>query len=197
MVTFAEGEFVHPGPWSEQALAAVGRMPRRLHDAAASLKPPPGAAWKPRFLREVGGPERVWSHGDVAPWNVVTRGGMPHCSVDGEFVGPADPLAELARVCWLFPQPHEDGVADRQGLPPAAVRARQVRLLCDAYGLPAEPRRSLLQRIVEVAVREAAQEAIDVRVTPGRVGPTWGLAWRARAAAWMLRQRDVIAGALQ
>ncbi len=34
MLSYIEGEFVHPGPWSDEAIAEVGRMLRRLHDAS-------------------------------------------------------------------------------------------------------------------------------------------------------------------
>lgn len=193
---YIEGEFVHPGPWSDEALIEVGRLLRTLHDAAASYTPPAGALWQPWFLRSLGDSRRVISHGDVAPWNTVTRGGTPVALIDWEFAGPVDPLTELARVCWLFPQLHDDDVAERNGLPPLAVRARQLRLLADAYGLGAAERRLLLDRIVEVAVCETAEEAIEARVNPDSVGPLWGLAWRARAAAWMLRNRSVLERAL-
>ncbi|CAG7648612.1 hypothetical protein PAESOLCIP111_05642 [Paenibacillus solanacearum] len=196
MLGYVEGEFVHPGPWSDEALAEVGRMLRRLHDAAASHAPDGDAAWQPWFLRGVGGPHRIVSHGDIAPWNMVTQGGMPIALIDWEFAGPVDPMAELARVCWLFPQLHDDDVAAKVGLPPADVRARQLRLLVDAYGLPAKERRQLLDLIIEVAVREAAEEAIEARITSDSIGPQWGMAWRIRAAGWMLRHRSLLEQAL-
>ena len=61
-------------------------------------------------------------------------------AVDGhrqvrEYAGPIDPLIELARVCWLFPQLHDDDVAEMVRLPPLEIRVRQLRLLVDAYGL--------------------------------------------------------------
>ncbi|WP_245954348.1 phosphotransferase [Paenibacillus flagellatus] len=196
-VYYVEGEFVHPGPWSDEALIAVGSLLRRLHDASASFVPAPDAVWKPWFLRELGGPNRVIGHGDAAPWNTVTRNGMPVALIDWEYAGPVDPIVELARVCWLFPQLHDDDVAERVGLPPLSVRARQLRLLVDAYGASAEQRGALFERIVEVVVRETAEEAIDRQVAPDSVGPLWGFAWRARSAAWMLRNRAVLERALR
>ncbi|MBD2870306.1 phosphotransferase [Paenibacillus arenilitoris] len=193
---FMEGEFVHPGPWSDDAIVEVGRMVRRLHDAAATFEPAPDAAWKPWFLRGVGGPAVVFGHGDIAPWNMVTEGGMPIALIDWEFAGPVDPMAELARVCWLFPQLHDDDVAERVGLPPAGTRARQLRLLTDAYGLSADRRRRLYDLILEVVVRETAEEAVEQRVGPDSEGPLWGIAWRARAAAWIMRHRALLQGAL-
>jgi hypothetical protein len=67
--------------------------------------------------------------------------------------------------------------------------------------------------MIEVAVRSAAQEAIDAGVSAtttspaaiGRLGggpPTsghdllWAISWRTRSAAWMLEHRGVLAQAL-
>jgi Ser/Thr protein kinase RdoA (MazF antagonist) len=197
MQSYIEGEFVHPGPWRDEAIVAVGQMLRRLHDATTSFEPAEDAQWQPWFLRELGGARRVISHGDIAPWNMVTRDGMPLALIDWEFAGPVDPMVELARVCWLFPQLHDDDVAEMVGLPPLADRARQLRLLVDAYGVTDFERQHLLDLILTVAVREAAEEAIEAGITPESQGPQWGLAWRIRAAAWILRHRAMLEQALR
>lgn len=196
MVGYIEGEFVHPGPWTDDAIGEVGRMIRRLHQATATFEPPAGATWKPWFLRGLGGPDLVIGHGDIAPWNVVTRAGHPTGLIDWEFAGPVDPLYELARAYWLFPQLHDDDVAERVGLASPAVRAGQLRLLVDAYGLSTRQRRGMFERILEVAVCETAAEAVEGKVTPESQGLLWGIAWRARAAAWMLRHRRLLEQAL-
>lgn len=193
---YIEGEFVHPGPWSDEGLIQVGQKLRRLHDLTASFVPPNDAAWQPWFLRELGKGQRVIGHGDLAPWNTITRAGLPIAFIDWEYAGPMDPLVELARVCWLFPQLHDDDVAVRQGLPSLEVRASQVRLLVDAYGLSKARRQGLFEQMIEVVVCETAEQAIEANITSASEGPLWGLAWRARAAAWMLRHRSTIERAL-
>lgn len=195
-LTHIDGELVHPAPWSDEALIRVGQITRRLHDTTASFLPPVDAIWQSWFLRELGGGRRVIGHGDIAPWNTLTRAGMPIALIDWEYAGPLDPMAELARVCWLFPQLHDDDVAERVGLPPLETRVRQLRLLADAYGVSRAQRHGLFERMVEVAVCETAEEAREANVTPGSQGPLWGLAWKARAAAWMLRHRLPIERAL-
>lgn len=189
VLTYLEGEFVHPGPWTDAGLVAMGQMLRQLHDAAKSFPAADGDVWQPWFLHTLGGPRRIIGHGDIAPWNTITRDGLPIGLIDWEYTGPLDPLVELARVCWLFPQLHDDDVAERVGLPPLEVRARQLRLLVDAYGLPRRERAGMFDRILAVAVHETANEAIEFNVTPESEGPLWGFAWRARAAAWMLCNR--------
>lgn len=196
MVSYIEGESVHPGPWSDEAISEVGSLLRRLHDHSATFEPPAHAVWKPWFLRELGGTSVVYSHGDVAPWNTVTREGMPLALIDWECAGPVDPMVELARVCWLFPQLHDDDVADRVGLPSLEIRARQLRLLVEAYRVPPAQRQALFELILEVVVRETAEQAIEIQVTPDTHGSLWGIAWRARAAAWILKHRAVLQKAI-
>jgi hypothetical protein len=52
--------------------------------------------------------------------------------------------------------------------------------------------------MIEFAIRDRAWEAIRARVTPECTDPTpvWALAWRARAAAWMLRHRSMLEQAI-
>lgn len=80
-------------------------------------------------------------------------------------------------------------VAERVGLPSAQIRARQFRLLVDAYGVERSRRPALLDSIIDVVVRETAEEAIEQQITPEAQGLLWGMAWRARSAAWILSHR--------
>ncbi|HYZ87585.1 MAG TPA: phosphotransferase [Bryobacteraceae bacterium] len=119
------------------------------------------------------------SHGDFAPWNMVTRAGNPIALIDWECAGPVDPVIELSRACWLFAQLHDDDVADLNGLPPTPVRAQHVRLLADAYGASAADRALMVSRMVEIAIHETADEAMERKIAPGSEGPQWALAWKA------------------
>lgn len=67
MLTFIEGEFTQPGPWSLDGAAASGGLLRSLHEATRSFRPPPAAVWFPWHGRDLGDPARVIGHCDVAP----------------------------------------------------------------------------------------------------------------------------------
>jgi hypothetical protein len=108
----------------------------------------------------------VIGHCDLGPWNIVARDGQPVALIDWDFAGPVDPLVELAQACWLNAKLHDDIVAEREGLPSAADRARQLRAMTDAYGLSAAQRRGFVDRIIEFIISETAWEADDARVTP-------------------------------
>lgn len=202
MLTYIEGEFMQPGPWSIDGAAAVGALLRRLHNATVGFRPPVDALWRPWFGRDLGGPERIISHCDVAPWNIVAVNGRPVAFIDWEYAGPVDPLVELAQCCWLNAKLHDDIVAELEGLPSVEERARQLRAIVDGYELPAALRRSMVERIIEFTVCATAWEADDLGVMPvanaADFDPQvpWALAWRARAAAWQLRNRQILENAL-
>jgi aminoglycoside phosphotransferase (APT) family kinase protein len=137
--------------------------------------------------------------GRTPPWNIVAMDGMPVAFIDWETAGPIDPLVELAQLAWLNAKLHDDTVAAIEHLPPAEDRARQLAAIADAYGLAARQRRGLLDQIIEFAIVDTAWEADDARVAPDTTGhPTalWAMAWRARSAAWMIRNRRILETAL-
>jgi hypothetical protein len=81
----------------------------------------------------------------------------------------------------------------------AAERARQLAAIVDAYGLTASQRRGFLDRIIEFAICDTAAEADDAHVTTDTTShpvALWAMAWRARSAAWMIRNRPVLEAAL-
>jgi Phosphotransferase enzyme family len=199
VLTFVEGTFVHPHAWSDDAIGHAGRLLRALHDAVAGFRPPPDAVWYPwPFRTAFGAPGTVISHCDTGPWNLAARDGRPHALIDWDTAGPTDRLDEIAATGWLNAQLHDDDIAGRQGLPPAAARAAQLRFFLDGYQLPAAERDGLVTRMIEYAIRDCAAEAVQARVTPDSADPAplWALTWRARSAAWMIRHRTLLENAI-
>jgi hypothetical protein len=199
VLTFIDGEFTQPGPWSLDGAAAVGRMLRDLHRATRSFRPPPDAQWFPWHGRDLGSAVKVFGHCDAAPWNIVARDGLPVALIDWETAGPVDPLVELAQLAWLNAKLHDDLVARLERLPPLADRARQLAAIVDAYGLTARQRRGFLNQIIEFAICDTAAEADDAAVSPettAHPAAPWAMAWRARSAAWMIRHRRTLEAAL-
>lgn len=128
----------------------------------------------------------------------MVRRGVPIALIDWGAAGPVDPLVELAQACWLNAKLHSDDVAEIEGLPPLADRARQLRLMVDAYGLTATQRRGFVERIIEFVVYDTADQADEAGVTRDTTDPgaLWGLTWRARTAAWLLGHRRTLDNAL-
>jgi len=198
ILTYIDGEVINPAPWTDEAMHELGGLLRRLHDATASFSPPADAIWRPWFGRTVGTPDII-GHCDAAPWNIVSRNGMPVALIDWEVAGPVARLTELAMAAWNNAQLYDDDVAAMNRLPAARRRLRQVRILADAYGLPARDRQRLADRIIAFAAQSAANEAIEQRITPDteHAPRVWGLAWQARSVAWLIRNRDALEAALR
>jgi Phosphotransferase enzyme family len=199
MVEFVPGDVAHDRIWSEEGVHQLGRMLRDLHEAAASFRPPPQAVWQNSFLRS-SGPGTVISHGDVAPWNVVVRQGQPVALIDWELAGPVDHLNELAHTGWLNARLFDEGVEDVPDLPSVEQRIHQLRIFADGYELPARSRRELARRVVDVAILSAASDAVEAKITAESSEAgwlAWGVAWRARSAAWLVRHRDLLDRALR
>ena len=91
-------------------------------------------------------------------------------------------------------------VAKLEGLPPFEERARQLRAMVDAYGLPSSERAAFVDLMIQFAIHDVAEQADDAGVTPetsdGGHELIWGLSWRARSAAWLTRHRDALVEAL-
>ncbi len=198
-LTYIEGDFVHPAPWSDAAIIAVGQMLKNLHTAMRDFIPPDNAMWGPWFGRSLRGSHMVYGHGDFAPWNLVCRDGLPIAAIDWENAGPVDALVELAHVAWLNVQLVDDDVANRVGLSPIEKRAQQLKLLADAYELPHDLRPELIQTMIDVATLDAADQAIEGNIKMDTTDPTqlWGLAWRTRSAAWMIRNKNILEQVIQ
>lgn len=198
-LTFVPGDVVHPRPWSDEAVHAVGELLRRLHRAVADFTPPPDTRWQPWFGRTLGRGPRIVSHCDTGPWNLIARDGLPVALIDWEFAGPVDPLVELAQAAWLNAQLTGDRVAALQDSGSVTDRARQLRLLLDGYGLPRADRGRLLELMVEVAVTDAKTQADEAGVGPAStdVTPLWAMTWRIDSAEWMLRHRRTLIDAVR
>jgi hypothetical protein len=199
VLTFIEGTFVHPRAWTDGQIWHTGRLLRALHDATAGFRAPPGAAWLSwPFRAGMGEPGTVISHCDAGPWHFAVHDGLPSALIDWDTAGPTDRLDEIAATAWWNAQLHDDDIAERHSLPPAAARAAQLGCFLDGYRLPAAGRDGLVTRMIEYAIRDCAAEAVKAQVTPDSrdPAPLWALAWRGRSAAWMIRHRALLESAV-
>jgi hypothetical protein len=197
-LSYVEGATPSRNIWTADAMFDVGALLRKMHDATASFVPPADAVWRDWFGRAMGGKDMIVGHCDTGPWNIIAQDGRPVAFVDWEEAGPVDRRVEIAQTCWLNAQLHDDDVAIRDGLADAPERARHMRAIVDGYGLTAAERDGLVGVIIDFAVQAAANEARLGSVLPDGTDLTLSaVAWRTRAAAWMLRNRSVLENALR
>jgi hypothetical protein len=170
--------------------------------------------WMPSWVRSLTGDDWIIGHCDVAPWNLVCNDGVPIALVDWDSCGPVALIWELAHAIWLNSQLFDEDVAESQGLPSVRERFILAQLICDGYGIPIRERKHLPDAMIEVAIRTAAQEAVDSGVnvlgySPVKYGLlgggepfsghdlTWALTWRIRSARWLVDNRSALATALE
>jgi Ser/Thr protein kinase RdoA (MazF antagonist) len=192
-LTYVEGDIVHPAMWSEATMTSMGELLRQLHDATSSFRPSANAIWRPWFGRQIGTPDII-GHCDASPWNVVIRNDKACALIDWEVAGPVNRLTEVALVAWTCAQLYDDDIAEINQLPDARSRIMLVRRFADAYGLSNSDRHLLADRMIELAIHAAAAECVEHNVTADstEIGAQWGIAWRARSAAWMMRNRPIL-----
>lgn len=165
-LTFIEGRSPQPEPWHDDAIVRLGELIAKMHAAAQTYQPPGAALWKDWFGRRLGRPASGFGHGDLGPWNIMAIDNSPVGFIDWDTAGPMDPIYELAQAAWLNVQLHDDDIAERIGLGDVDHRAHQLRLMLDAYGLESAGRVGFVEKMVEVAVHDSANEAIGHGVTP-------------------------------
>lgn len=165
---YVEGDVpIPPYPdWarSDDALASVARLIRRLHDASTRIRVVP-SGWNDEMADPRGGP--VLCHNDVCLENVVFVDGEAIALLDFDFAAPGRPafdVASFARMCV----PIDDEInAGRLGWLPADTPAR-LRLVCDAYGMGAGERSDVLRFLA--ASIERGGEFVRRRVEAGDRG---------------------------
>jgi Ser/Thr protein kinase RdoA (MazF antagonist) len=106
---------------SESALASVGQLLRRLHDATSDFVPPPDAVWQlsPRA------PADVICHGDAAPYNCVFDGDRVVALIDWDTAHPGPRIWDVGYTAYRFVL---------QARPPDDERDRRLGILAQAYG---------------------------------------------------------------
>jgi aminoglycoside phosphotransferase (APT) family kinase protein len=192
-LSFVPGASLHPYAWPEDAMAAIGALLRRAHDASRGFVPPADARWRPWFGRALGSGPPVFGHCDTGQWNIIARDDQPVALIDWEQAGPVDPLVDLAQTAWLNAHLFDDDLAESLNLPSAADRARRVGLLFDGYGLDRSHRSGVVDLMIAVAVMDTAREAEQAQNTTPE-DAVGAMTWRARSAAWMMRNRSVFDG---
>ena len=174
---------------SEEALASVGRLVRRYHDAVASFVPPPDGAWSTELRDPHGGP--IICHGDVCPENVVFQGTEAVALLDFDFAAPGRAVWDLASTArlWVPMRPPIDG-DERDGLD----RMGRLRALADAYGLRRGDAEAFVDAVIEG--RRVGTDFVSARVRAGQAPfiemfeAQGGAEGQAMRIAWLEQRRD-------
>lgn len=195
VLTWIDGEVpLPPYPaWAmtDRALADLGRLVRRFHEAAATLRTTTtdrATDW----ADPDGGP--VTCHNDLYPENVVFRDGRVVALIDFAMAAPGRPLWDVAIAAQVWgplgdPDRRDQHPADLDGIARLGVLAR-------AYGL--EPERA--DELIDLIFQERAHATANIRAEIEAGNESWIRRWAdaggdERAAAddtWLARHRAAL-----
>lgn len=131
---------------SEQIVFEVGALIRLFHEAMASFVPPRAAVW--RYRSEPSKDGAIICHGDLVPWNTVTRNGMPVAFIDWDMAQPDLPISDVVYAIVHFVPLHDDDRCRSLGWEHPPLRGPRLRAFCDGYGLASRDSRTLLDEAI-------------------------------------------------
>jgi hypothetical protein len=168
ILTYVAGEVgAYPFPasmWSDEALTGAARLLRRFHNATLGYAAPEGAEWQ--FAYPDSTRHEVICHNDVAPYNTVFVDRQPRALIDFDTAGPGPRIWDLAYAAYTFVPlasfvPRADGsTVPYEPSQHGGERARRLRLLEEAYGLPLDDLLAAVERRLE-AVCDLLSERAD------------------------------------
>ena len=208
VLDYVEGDVpgAPPEAWActDEVVAGIGRLVRRLHDASAGWAPPPELDWfgrhtaieLPAHLVDVVGVPELVAHCDVTPQNVVFRAGLPVALVDFDLARPTRRVLDmLTTAMWWVPLQHP---ADRAPAHAGVDVPARLRLLLDAYGMAPAGRTELLA----LADRAWRRGWHTMRYNAEHRGGGWARMWAdgagdviERRRAWFAAERAALAAA--
>lgn len=176
---------------TDHALADLGALIRRLHDATATFRSST-ADWSTQWADPLGGP--VICHNDLYPENVVFRNGRVVALIDFAMSGPGRPLWDLAITAEMWGPLGDPGRRDQH--PPDLDGIARLGVLTRAYGL--DPARA--PELVDVILEERAHSRANIRAEIADGNPSWIRDWAVacgddRAAAddaWIARHSEAL-----
>ena len=187
VLTFVPGQCAgaQPETWvqSEDLLASVARLVRRLHTASAGFAPR-AHTFPPRPVRpnptDAAG---LICHLDVTPQNVVVRGGLAAGLVDFDLAGPATALHDSLNTAmhWVPLRDPSDAWPGWEGQDPF----RRLRIFADAYGWTENERR----RVPGAGIEAAALSYERMRHNAAALGGGWARMWQDGVGGLINRRR--------
>ena len=131
-LNFIDGEVgYYPLPtymWSAETLEDVARLIRRLHDASADFPASDEDHWR----LPARAPNEIICHNDLAPYNIVFRGGRPVGVIDFDNASPGPREWDLAYAAYRF-VPLADPANPDVPVVPFPVQSKRLDLFLESY----------------------------------------------------------------
>jgi Phosphotransferase enzyme family len=189
ILSLIDGESAtHPWPaplFTEEGMAALGRIIRAFHDAVRTFRPTDDALY--RVGHKPLGPDMIVCHGDLGYWNTIWREGTVVGIIDWDFAEPDLPLRDIAQAAIYAVPLRDDKWWKEAGSSADPERRSRLAALCDGYGgvTPA----AVIRAALDVQTQEI--ERLHTLGTAG-VEPWKSFAERGQAS-WFQADADWIA----
>ncbi len=195
-LTFLEGDVLadpswqpgEPGPWplyaqTDEALAAMARLLRRFHAAAATFRPS-SPVWKQWDWSELL-PGDIVCHGDIGRHNTVYRDGAPVALIDWDSIRPNDPLIEFGVAAWNYVPLGTDEYFAQSGFERRPDLPRRLAIFATEYGV-------MDREDVAWAVHQGKQRSVEsMRYWPVKpADASRFLELVANDLAWLAHEQD-------
>ncbi|XAS64211.1 phosphotransferase [Micrococcaceae bacterium Sec5.8] len=183
-LTFLPGQCAGAVPelWvqSEELLASVAQLLRRLHQASAGFAPAEHP-FPPRPVSQ--DPAELVCHLDVTPQNVVVQCGRAAGLVDFDLAGPTTALKDSFNTAmhWVPLRDPADHWPGWEGTDPF----RRLRIFADAYGWTATQRRRLPAAGIAATALSYQRMEHNAQV----LGGGWARMWNEGVGGLILRRR--------
>lgn len=116
-----------------RSIASAASLLASMHAALADFDPI-DPCWMHAGRRRLLAGEIV-GHGDVGPWNLVYRAGLPVALIDFDSAGPTTPILEAAQAAWALVPLVTADMARRYGIDPDNDVRSRLALFAEAYGV--------------------------------------------------------------
>lgn len=175
---------------TDRALADLGVLVRRLHEATGSFDQRRVAGWATDWADPDGGP--VVCHNDLFPENVVYHDGRVVGLIDFAMAAPGRPLWDVAIAAELWAPLGDPARRDQH--PAALDGVARFGILARAYGLESDRADELVRTVIE----ERTHSHANIRAEIAAGDASWLEHWTSaggdeRAAvddAWIDARRD-------
>lgn len=177
---------------TDRALADLGALVRRLHEATRSFRPAGTTDWATDWADPSGG--QTICHNDLFPENVVFRDGRVIALIDFAMAAPGRPLWDVAIAAEMWgplgdPARRDQHPVDLDGVRRLGVLARGYRLGPDRA-----------EELVDVLLEERAHSIANIRAEIAAGNASWIRNWASaggdeRAAAddaWIAAHRSAL-----
>ena len=187
VLTFVPGQCAGAPPeaWvqSEDLLASVARLVRRLHTASAGFVPQ-AHAFPPRPVRpNPSDAAGLICHLDVTPQNVVVRDGLAAGLVDFDLAGPATALHDSLNTAMHWVPLRDPSTRGRAG----KTRIRSTG--CASSPTPTAGREDERRRVPGAGIDAAALSYERMRHNAAALGGGWARMWQDGVGGQINRRR--------